>query len=114
MMERQPNTIGSLFENAGDYLETRLDLLKLQAIHKSSDVTSSIISRVTIIVLIAFGIFILNIGIALWIGELLGKSYWGFFVIAGFYCLVGLILHIFRNSILKEPISSMIIKKMLN
>ena len=113
-MENQPNTIGSVIENAGDYLETRLDLFKLQAVNKSSDVTSSVVSRMVILLVVSFAIFILNIGLALWVGELLGKVYLGFFVIAGFYMFVGLMLHIFRRSCLKEPVSSMIIKKMLN
>ena len=50
MMEKQPNTIGALFDDAGDYLETRLDLLKLQAIDKSSDAASSIVSGLTILI----------------------------------------------------------------
>jgi len=113
-MENQPNTFGSLVENAGDYLETRLDLLKLQAINKSSDVTSSLVSRITILLIVSFAMFILNIGLALWVGELLGKLYLGFFVIAGFYASIALVLHFFRHSWLKEPVSSMIIKKMVN
>jgi len=58
--------------------------------------------------------FILNIGLAIWIGELLGQMYLGFFVVGGFYALIAIILHLFRNSWLKKPVSSMIIKKMLN
>ncbi len=113
-MENQPNTFGSVLENAGDYLETRLDLLKLQAVNKSSDVTSSVVSRMIILLMVSFAVFILNMGLALWVGELLGKVYLGFFVIAGFYMLVGLLLHLFRRTWLKEPVSSLIIKKMLN
>jgi len=113
-MEKQPNTFGSLFENAGDYLETRLDLLKLQAISKSSDAVSSIVSRLTIFLILCFAIFILNIGLSFWIGELLGRPYLGFFAVAGFYALLALLIHLFRNSWLKDPVSSMIIKKMLN
>lgn len=113
-MENQPPTFGQLMENAGDYLETRLDLFKLQAISKSSDVTSSLITRITIAVIVSFAVLILNIGLALWIGELLGKTYLGFFVIAGLYGLIALLMHVFRKDWLKEPISSKLIKKMLN
>jgi len=113
-MENQPHSIGSLFQHAGDYLETRLDLLKLKAISKSSDAASSVVSGLTVLLIGSFAIILLNIGLALWIGELLGRAYLGFFVVAGFYALVALILHIFRNSWVKRPVSSMIIKKMLN
>jgi len=113
-MDTKPNSLKSLFEDAGDYLETRLDLLKLQAIDKSSDITSSIVSGITIFLLIIFAVIILNIGLAIWIGTLLGEIYLGFFTVGGFYALLAILLFIFRHSWLKEPVSSMMIKKMLN
>jgi len=114
VMENQPHTFETLLDNAKEYMETRVELLKLQAIHKSSDVTSSLVSRVTIFLIIIFAVFLLNMGLAFWIGELLGKVYLGFFVVTGFYVLIAALLHIFKDSWLKEPVSSMIIKKMLN
>ncbi|MEP7145156.1 MAG: hypothetical protein ABI707_19880 [Ferruginibacter sp.] len=113
-MENQPHTMGALFENAGDYLETRLDLLKLKAISKTSDAASSIVSGLTILLIISFALVMLNIGLSIWVGELLGKTYLGFFAVAGFYILIAFVLHLFRHSWLKGPMSSMIIKKMLN
>lgn len=113
-MEKQPGTFGSLITDAGDYMETRLELLKLQAISKSSDVTSSIVSRVAILLITSFALILLHVGLAIWLGELLGKVYLGFFVIGGFYFLVALLLHLFRKDWIKEPVSSLIIKKMLN
>ncbi|MEO5889250.1 MAG: hypothetical protein ABIQ31_03305 [Ferruginibacter sp.] len=113
-MENQPNTLGSLFENAGDYLETRLDLLKLQAINKSSDAVSSIVSRLAILIIAIFAISVFNIGLALWVGGLLGELYLGFFAVAGFYILLAVLIHIFKNAWIKGPVSTMVIKKMLN
>jgi Putative Actinobacterial Holin-X, holin superfamily III len=113
-MENQPNTFGSLFENAGNYLETSVELLKLQVVNKSSQITASVVSGITILLIIIFGIFILNIGVAIWVGDLLGKMYLGFFVVAGFYILLALLLLLFRKPWLKGPVSTMIIKKMLN
>jgi len=114
MMENQPHTIGSLFENAGSYLETRLDLLKLKALSKSSEAASSIVSKLTILVVAIFAMLILNVGLAFWIGDLLGKNYLGFFAVGGFYTLLAVLLHFFKDSWIKEPVSNMIIKKMLN
>jgi len=114
MMENQQASIGSLIESAGDYLETRMDLLKLQAVNRSSDVASSIVSGATIALSILFAITVLNIGLSLWVGELLGTTYLGFFVVTGFYIVLALLLYIFRHAWLKGPVSNKIIKKMLN
>jgi uncharacterized membrane protein YqjE len=114
MMENQPNTLGSLFKNAGDFVETRMDLLKLQAIDKASEAASSLVSGIAIMFLAVFALIILNIGLAIWIGDLLGRVYLGFFVLAAFYILLAILIHIFKETWIKGPVSTMIIKKMLN
>ena len=102
-----------LFEKAEAYSKTTLELLKLKAIDKSADVASSLVSRLTILLVVALFIVIVNIGVALWIGELLGKTYYGFFVIGGFYALIAVLLHVFRHPLLKAPVSDTIIMQML-
>ncbi|MEP6711043.1 MAG: hypothetical protein ABJA37_01440 [Ferruginibacter sp.] len=114
-MQNEPiNNIESLFERAGDYLETRLELWKLKAIHKSSDIVSTIASRLILFFIIAVFIMILNIGVALLLGECMGKSYYGFFALAGFYLIAGLIFKAFKNKWVKDPVANSIIKKIYN
>ena len=113
-MENHPNAIGSLFETAGDYLETRVDLLKLKAVDKSSDIVSSIVSRLVIVVIFTFGFFILNIGLSIWIGTATGEVWYGFIIVAGFYILLGVLLIIFKGKWLKDPVNNILVKKMLN
>jgi len=110
--DNQPDdSIHSLVDRAKDYVETRVELLKLQAVDKSADVVSSVASGlVTAIIMIIFFI-ILNIGIGLLLGELLGKTYYGFFALAAIYLITGLLFRSFGNKWVKEPVSNMIIKK---
>jgi len=49
----------------------------------------------------------------LWLGELLGKSYYGFFIVAGFYALLALIFSIFRKQLIKNPVNNSIIEQVL-
>ena len=105
--------IESLFERAEDYSRTTVELLKLQAIDKSADVVSSLISRMAVFIAVVLSVFIINIGLALWIGDALGNSYYGFFIIGGFYALVALLAHLFRHAWIKNPISNSIIEQML-
>ncbi len=113
-MEKQPNALGSLFESAGDYLETRVDLLKLKTVDKSSDVISTVVSSMVITLVITFGIFILNIGISIWLGAVLGQIWYGFFIVGGFYLLLAALLFIFKDKWLKGPVNDIIVKKILN
>ncbi len=111
VMENQPNTFESLFEKAGDYLETRMDLWKLKATQKSSDIISTIASRLVSICILMLFIMLVNIGIALLLGEWLGKPYYGFLILAGFYLIAGLIFSAFKNKWVKDPVTKAIIKK---
>jgi len=55
----------------------------------------------------------LNIGIALLIGDLVGKSYVGFLILAAFYAIVGLVIFFKRDKIFKTPVAKVIIGKFL-
>lgn len=114
MENEQPNVLESLFERTNDYLETRVELAKLKAIRKSSEIVSSVASKIVLGVLFCFFLMVLNIGLGLWIGELLGKTYLGFFALAGFYLIVGLIIYASRDKLLKIPVANSIIKKINN
>jgi hypothetical protein len=56
----------------------------------------------------------LNFGVALWLGSLMGENYLGFFTVAAFYALIGIILFIFRNKWIKKPLNDSMINHMLN
>lgn len=112
-MENTKQDLELLFEKAADYVETRVDLLKLQAVDKTSDVVSSLVVMLIVSLIFSIVFFVLNIGLALWIGTLLGKTYYGFFVVAAFYIIVGLLIYLLKGKFLKEDISNLIIKKLL-
>ena len=113
-MEKETNSIESLLEKTGDFLETKVELLKLQAVDKVTGIGSSLATAIILIIVISVMLFTLNIGIAIWIGELLGEVYYGFFIVSGFYLLVALFMYLFRYQWLKKPFHDRLIKKMLN
>jgi len=113
-MEEKIKHFDSLVSKAETYGKTSFELIKLQTVDKVADGVSSLVAwSVVIIALILFFVS-LNFGLALWIGALLGNSYLGFFVVAGFYGLAGLVLFIFRNKWIKKPLNNSIINQMLN
>jgi hypothetical protein len=107
------NLFESLFEKASDYGKTSYELVKLKALDKTSDVVSSFIPRSFVLVLIASFMLFLNLGIALWLGDLLGKLFYGFFVVSGFYVIAGIVIYFFIHKWLKRIVSDYFIKHML-
>jgi Putative Actinobacterial Holin-X, holin superfamily III len=114
MHDNPLNSIEQLFSTLKNYIETKIQLIKLKVIDKASGIIASIVSKIFILLAILFALFFLNIGLALWIGSALGKMYYGFFVVAGFYVLIALLFYAFRKKLLKEPINDLLIKELLN
>ena len=112
-MNGNATPVESLFEKGEEYGKTTIELIRLKAIGKSAEVVSSITAGFALTIVAALSVLIVNIGIALWLGELLGKSYYGFFVMAGFYSLVATVLYTFRRQLIKTPVSNSIIAQML-
>jgi O-antigen/teichoic acid export membrane protein len=56
----------------------------------------------------------ISVGAALLIGSLLGKAFYGFFIVALIYLIIGLILFSGRQKILKAPISNKLIKQLMD
>jgi tetrahydromethanopterin S-methyltransferase subunit B len=112
-MNNNPTAIEILFEKIEDYTKTTIELTKLNTIDKSADVLSSLISRLIVFIAVGMFVLLLNFGLAFWIGEILGNSYYGFFIVAVFYLIVAIILNAKRTSWLKMPISNSIIAKIL-
>ena len=112
-MENATSSIESLIEKVKSYVETTVDLLKLKAIDKSSTVASVVIDY--LIVFLMFGIFaiLLNVGLALLIGEFLGKAYYGFFIMAVINAIIGFVL-LKNNKWIKTPLTNNMVKKLLD
>ena len=112
-MEEKSTLIGSLFEKSEAYAKTNLDLFKLKAIDSTAGIVSTVLSKLVFYVVVLVIILSINTGIALWIGELLGKVYYGFFIVAAFYVLVALLLY-FVPGLIKTSVNNSLILKMLN
>ncbi len=113
-MENQVSLVEVLFERTGHYAKQSVELYKLKVIDKSADIISMLAVRFVVISIAILFFLILNIGVALWIGEELGRDYYGFFSVSGFYAILGILFFIFRDKWIKEPIRDSIIVQSLN
>jgi len=111
-MEENAKTLELLYEKAVDYGVTSFELIKLKALDKTSDVASSFLPHAIVFVVIASFLLLLNLGLAIWLGEMLGKVFLGFFIVAGFYGVLAVILRFFLHKWLKKHFQNYIIKLM--
>lgn len=112
-MDDKTTSVEVLLERAQAYTRTSIQLFKLKATEKLAEVVSNIASNLVILVIFILFFVNLNIGIALLIGDLLGKPWLGFAIISGGYAIIGFIVYLFRESWIKQPVSDSIIAQML-
>ncbi len=112
-MESPVNLINPLLEKGEAYCKTSMELLKLTSLEKTTSIASTFISRLLLAITLSLFVLMLTIAIALWIGELLGKHYYGFLVVASFYGFTGMVLF-FMHPLIKARVSNSLIKHMLS
>lgn len=105
--------IEALMSKAGDLAETKAELWKLKTVNKVSETVASVISKIAIVVLIGLALIIFSLGGAFWIGAAMGNIYYGFFIVGGFYVLIGILVHVFRRTLIKKPIANIIIDRII-
>lgn len=91
------------------YASKRLDLLKMEATEKSSVGAGTATFVILASIAALFFVFLLNIGLGLWIGSLLGNYAYGILIMAGVYLLILVIIVLARKSITNN-IANRIIK----
>lgn len=113
-MEPKTSLFEPVFERIEEYGKTTYELYKLKALDKTASAVSSSIAFSITLASFFFCILILNIGVSIWLGDLLGKSYYGFFCVAAFYGLIGIILYSSKNNWIKKAVSNSIISRVIN
>ncbi len=112
-METPINLIEELVDRAESYGQTTFKLAKLKTLESITSVAATLVVRVSVFVMIILFVLILHMGIALWLGELLGKTYYGFFIVAAFILMEAIGMHFFLRRWIKKPISDFIITEAL-
>ncbi|HEY3390220.1 MAG TPA: hypothetical protein VGK38_11650 [Prolixibacteraceae bacterium] len=113
-MEENARMVESLIERTAEYGKTSFELIKLKAIDKTSEVVSSFLPNTIVVVFYLTFIFFLSVGVAIWLGDMLGGASYGFFVVAAFYFVTGLFIHFVLYKWLKRLVCNNFIKQVLN
>jgi hypothetical protein len=112
-MENIAENIELLYQKVEKYSKTSFELLQLSAIDKTSDILSSLAVVIVLSIISAMFTLFLNIGISLYLGDLLQNYVLGFIIVADCYLLIGIIIYVFRKSLIKTPIDNLIVSKFL-
>jgi hypothetical protein len=108
-MEPPKVVFESLLESLEDYGKTTLELTKLKIVQATTISATSLITQATVILMIGFAVLFLNISIALVLGELCGKLYYGFLIVSGVWLIGGLVFQRFLHRWIKKSVYNLIV-----
>lgn len=112
-MDDNMNQFELLLESVADYGVTSYELAKLKTLDKTSDVVSSLVPHAIVFTVLMSFLLFLSLGVAFLLGEIFGNIFYGFFVVASFYGLIGLVLHFLMHGYIKKKISDYVVKHAL-
>jgi len=114
LMEANAKLIELMLDRITEYSKSSCELVKLKTLDKTSDVVSTLVPKSVVLAIITSIMLFFNFGLAFWLGEILGRTYYGFFAIAAFYCITGAFYFFFMHKWLKRTVCNYMIKLFLN
>lgn len=110
-MKETQRLLDELIAKAEDFGYSSLALAKLKSIRVVANTSGKVGVHFAIWAVIVLFFLMLSIGVSLWLGELWGHMYLGFFAVAGFYLLLAIVLRIFKGPLVQRPIENFVVRK---
>ena len=92
-----------LSENVKDYINLRLDLLKLTVTEKMASIGSFFLVTVIFFILFLFVLMFFSLAFIFWFRDYIGTAYAGALIIAGVYIIAGMIIFLLRKKLFINP-----------
>lgn len=112
-MDTNYEIVETVFSRIENLTTTQTELIKLKLYNKTADLATFLAMKAIIMSVLGLFFLFLNIGLSLWLGEILGKTYYGFLVIAAFYALVAVFIRTSVYKYLQRQINFLLLSKIL-
>ena len=96
--------INDLRKDILEYIEVKLDLIRLHTAENLSRIFSNVATIAVISYLLFFIILFISFAAGFYIGSLLESNELGFLCMAGFYALLLILFLAFRKQIVEQPV----------
>jgi len=112
-MEPQKESARPIIDQLHEYVETRIKLLKLEVIDRSTSIIATLIVELVIIISLILTFLFASFTLALYLGDVLGANWKGFGAVAIVYLLIAVIIIVAKKPI-ERPLINILIRKLFN
>lgn len=110
MMSEFTKPVEDLGKNASDYIEARIDDLKLRTVKGLSLTLGKLLYMLLVLFVVSVILTALAIGGVMWIGELVGSYAAGAMIVAGVFALLLVAIIMLRKRLFRDTFIPMLIK----
>jgi hypothetical protein len=106
-------SVNTLSDHLKEYINLRVDLVKLILVEKLSRLTSLMLLFIIFLILLMFAAVFLGLAFVLWYGNNIGPMWAGALIVVGVLLLKGIVLFLFRKKFLLNPVITQLSKIIL-
>ncbi|HEY6063281.1 MAG TPA: phage holin family protein [Chitinophagaceae bacterium] len=111
-MEKAFARVEELADTIKEYVNTRIESVKLSAAEKSSALIANVMAGVIVAVVFLLFIIFASIALSFGLGEWIGKTWVGFLIVAFLYLFIGIVVWVGRGKIIRLPIMNALIRQL--
>ncbi len=97
-------SVNQLSDHLKEYVDLRVDLVKLILVEKLSRLTSLLLLFAFVLILVLFAGVFVGLAFVLWYGRYVGPMWVGSLIVVGVLVVKGILLYLFRKRFLLNPV----------
>lgn len=113
-MEKTFAKAEELIDSVKEYVNTRIESVKLSAAEKGSKIMANVIAGIIVAVILFLFIIFVGIALSFALAEWTGKTWLGFLIVAGLYLLIGIVIWAAREKLIRLPVMNALIKQLFS
>lgn len=109
--QEESSRLSRLYDHAEQYVKTTIELYRLKAVKTGAGIFSSVATGFILGVAFSMMVLFASIGLAFYLGKVLGEWHHGFFAVCGIYFVFGLILYVLRKKYIRTKLNDYFVKE---
>ena len=114
--ETMPNgteTKEVLVDHLKKYIATNIEKVRLEFVERTAVIVAGLINQLVVGIVFLLFIVTVSIGLGIYLSTFFDNNFAGFFIVAGVYLLLGIIMLASGKKMIEEPSRDLLIKKIL-
>lgn len=111
-MENTFEKAGKLAGDIKEYLDTKLEAVKLEAAEKSSMVLANVLAAISVVVVLLFSFIFGGFALAYGLAAITGSIWLGFLIVSVLFLVIGILVWLGRTRLIQLPVMNALIKQL--